>query len=211
MSNKCRKTYQNLEDPAPKSSLTLLISRYARGFRANGSPGLCQSGFRDKLINKQKSENPTITNITKSTHIELWNLYKIQNKHLFYWCFSMFPTFSKKSNVFSHVWSILYNKLIFWISDSDSVGGLGGLTFRDASATLYPSEGCFSDVRGPFRTPNPKQSQNKWSVRKLFTLLRHFLNIFEEMFKNTLKLCSHIELNTPNPNTIFKITTYCKK
>ena len=38
MSNKCRKTYKNPEGPAPKSSLTLLISRYARGFRANGSP-----------------------------------------------------------------------------------------------------------------------------------------------------------------------------
>ena len=27
---------------------------------------------------------------------------------------------------------------------------------RDASATLYASEGCFSDVRGPFRTKNLK-------------------------------------------------------
>ena len=30
---------------------------------------------------------------------------------------------------------------------------------RDASATSYPSEGCFSDVRGPFRTPHQKKNQ----------------------------------------------------
>ena len=48
--------------------------------------------------------------------------------------------------------------------------GRGGLCM----ATLYPlSEGCFSDVRGPFRIQNPKISK-KWSVRKLFTLLRLF-------------------------------------
>ena len=48
MSNKYRKIFQKTADPAPKSSLNLLISRYARGVRANGSPGLFQSGFRDK-------------------------------------------------------------------------------------------------------------------------------------------------------------------
>ena len=32
---------------------------------------------------------------------------------------------------------------------------------RDASATLYPSEGCFSDVKGPFRTKDPKTSKQK--------------------------------------------------
>ena len=37
-----------------------------------------------------------------------------------------------------------------------------------------PSEGCFSNVRGPFKTQNA-QNLKKWSVRKLFTLLRHFL------------------------------------
>ena len=49
MSNTNRKPCQNPECLAAKSSLTLLISRYARGFRANGSPGLFQSGFRDLL------------------------------------------------------------------------------------------------------------------------------------------------------------------
>jgi len=50
MSKKCRKTCQNPGNPAPKSSLTLLISRYTRVFRANGSPGLCQSRVRDIYI-----------------------------------------------------------------------------------------------------------------------------------------------------------------
>jgi hypothetical protein len=67
------------------------------------------------------------------------------------------------------------------------------------------------DVRGPFRTPNPNKSQTKWSVRRLFTLLGHFLKMFEKMFKHTFNLCSHIELNTQNPNTIFKITIYYSK
>ena len=74
----------------------------------------------------------------------------------------------------------------------------------------YKSSGVFriqtSDVRGPFRTQNPRKSQKQWSVRKLFTLLGCFLNFFEKMFKNTFKPCSHIELNTQNPNPIFKIT-----
>ena len=45
MSEKYRKIFQNPACPAPKSSL--LISRYARGLRANGSPELCQSGNRE--------------------------------------------------------------------------------------------------------------------------------------------------------------------
>ena len=31
------------------------------------------------------------------------------------------------------------------------------------------------------------------------------------MFKNTFNLCSHIELNTQNPNPILKIRIYCTK
>ena len=34
---------------------------------------------------------------------------------------------------------------------------------------------------------------------------------FEKISKNTFKQCSHIESNTPNPNTIFKITIYCTR
>ena len=50
----------------------------------------------------------------------------------------------------------------------------------------------------------------KWSVRKLFTLLC-FFEFFEKMFKNTSNLCSNIQWNTTNPNTIFKITVYYTK
>ena len=71
---------------------------------------------------------------------------------------------------------------------------------------------CF--VRGPFRTPNP-QNIKKWSVRKLFTLLGHFLivclDLVGKMFKNTFSPCSYIELNTQTPNTIFKIEFYYTK
>ena len=37
----------------------------------------------------------------------------------------------------------------------------------------------------------------------------NMLDLFEQMFKNTLNPCSHIDLNTQIANTIFKITTYC--
>ena len=50
------------------------------------------------------------------------------------------------------------------------------------------------------------QNRTKWSARKLFTLLGCFLEMFETMFNNSFNLCSHIELNTQNPNPIFKIT-----
>ena len=35
--------------------------------------------------------------------------------------------------------------------------------------------------------------------------------MFEQMFENTFKPCSHTESNTQNPNTLFKITIYCIK
>ena len=36
----------------------------------------------------------------------------------------------------------------------------------------------------------------------------HVWKMFENMFKNTFKSCSRIELNTTNPNRIFEITKY---
>ena len=36
-----------------------------------------------------------------------------------------------------------------------------------------------TDHFGPFRTQHPKNISNKWSVRKLFTRLEHFLQMFE--------------------------------
>ena len=42
------------------------------------------------------------------------------------------------------------------------------------------------NLEDPFRTQRPKRSKQKWSVRKLFTLLRHFLKMFEK--------CSNVHL-----------------
>ena len=61
------------------------------------------------------------------------------------------------------------------------------------------------DIRGPFRTQNPRTSQNKWSYEICCTLLGHWLKMFENIFENAFNLCSHIESNTTNSNLIFKI------
>ena len=58
---------------------------------------------------------------------------------------------------------------------------------------------------------SPPKYRTKSSVRKLFTLLRHFLNILEKKSNNNFKPCPHIALNTTNPNPIFKIKIYCTK
>ena len=80
---------------------------------------------------------------------------------------------------------------------------------RYASATSYPlSEGCFSDVRVQFRTKNPQKFQKTGQYENCF----HFWDVFRTYLKKSqkicLNLCSHIESNTTNPNTIFKITIY---
>ena len=55
------------------------------------------------------------------------------------------------------------------------------------------SEGCFSDVRRPIRTNNPTNLKQNWCF-------------FDFGRKIPFNPCSHIELNTPNPNPIFKFT-----
>ena len=62
-------------------------------------------------------------------------------------------------------------------------------------------------VRGPGDVGRGLDSQKspkyppKCSVRKLFTFLWHVLEMFENMSKNVLKPCYHIEFDTTNPNT----------
>ena len=75
---------------------------------------------------------------------------------------------------------------------------------------LEASEGCFSDIRGPFRTKIPKHIKQIVRTRIVHTsgTFLYFKFVF---VKTTFKPCSHIELNTQNPNTIFKITIYCTK
>ena len=60
---------------------------------------------------------------------------------------------------------------------------------------------------GPFRTHNPKTSQSNSSYERC----SHFWAFVKQMFKHTFKIWSYIQNNTPNPNTIFKITIYCAK
>ena len=68
---------------------------------------------------------------------------------------------------------------------------------------IYPSEGCFSDASGPFRTNNPPKYPQTYFVRELFTLLGHFS-------KNHILPTSYIlvQKKTQNPNIIFKISIY---
>ena len=67
----------------------------------------------------------------------------------------------------------------------------------------YPSEGCFSDVRGPFRTKNPKNIHKNISCEDC----SHFWDIFSK--KHTFfQLHIYIRKKTRNPNIIFKISIY---
>ena len=96
---------------------------------------------------------------------------------------------------------------------------LGWTNIDKGRQFVLPSEGCFSDVipfrwmlqrrKGPFRTPKSSKISNKYFVRELFTLLGHFF--LKKYSKTIFKLCPHIQLNTTNPNTKFKISIYCTK
>ena len=63
-----------------------------------------------------KSQNYKIYEKVQNINYANYRWYKIYI--IIFWKFS---NFSKISKVFGHIWSILYNKSIFWISDSDSV------------------------------------------------------------------------------------------
>ena len=67
-----------------------------------------------------------------------------------------------------------------------------------------PSEGCFSDVRGPFRT-------KLLDTKTVHTSGNKFDFGCRKMSKNIFKVCSHIQKNTKNPNPIFKIAIYFTK
>ena len=97
------------------------------------------------VINKQYLETYTCKRPTRVIYIYIYKykntkkpkLQNLQNKYLqnmnyviyryyktkigFVWKLSKLSKNPKKSNVFWHVWCILYNKLLFWVSDSDSV------------------------------------------------------------------------------------------
>ena len=74
--------------------------------------------------------------------------------------------------------------------------------------------GVFSDVRGPFRTNNPSQSptiSNKQFVHNCSHYLDFSDFVCRKMSKHIIKVCSHIQKNTQNLNTIIKITIYNAK
>ena len=56
--------------------------------------------------------------------------------------------------------------------------------------------------------PKSQTSQTNGPYENCSHFWDMFLKMIEKMFKNTFNLCSHIQLNTQNPNTIFKITIY---
>ena len=73
---------------------------------------------------------------------------------------------------------------------------------------LNPSEGCFSDVRGPKIPNNLKQMVRTKIVHTSGTFLEHFRKNRKHF---VFRLCSHIQSNTQNPNPIFNITIYGTK
>ena len=79
------------------------------------------------------------------------------------------------------------------------------------SIFYIPFRGMLQRRKGTHKSHKSQQISNKSSVRKLFTLLGQFWKLFEKVFTNIFKPCSHIELNTQNPNTIFKIAIYYTK
>ena len=69
----------------------------------------------------KNSKNPKLHKNQTIAKYELCNLYILQNKRGFLFIFRFFQYFSKISKVIWQFWSILYNKSLFRISDSDSV------------------------------------------------------------------------------------------
>ena len=60
-------------------------------------------------------------NVNKNQNMN-YGLYIHYEKNWMFWNVSLFSYFCpQKSKVFRHCWCILYNKLLTWISDSDSL------------------------------------------------------------------------------------------
>ena len=80
---------------------------------------------------------------------------------------------------------------------------------RTTATTGRPSEGCFSDVRGP---TIPKTSPQMLRTQIVHTSGKCSIFWFGGRFfrfwgsKKIFNLCFNIEFNTPNPNPILKIT-----
>ena len=66
-------------------------------------------------------------------------------------------------------------------------------------------------IRGPFRTKNPKNLKRNGQYENCSHSCEVFWKISKKCSKDKFKPCSHIESNTTNPNTIFKLTIYYTK
>ena len=66
-------------------------------------------------------------------------------------------------------------------------------------------EGCF---KGPKKQ---KISPQMFRTKIVHASGTFFVKFQKSMSKTILKPCSHIEFNTTNPKTVFKITTYYTK
>ena len=69
---------------------------------------------------------------------------------------------------------------------------------------IYTRTPCFSDVRGPFRTNNPKNIPINISYENGSYFLEHFS-------ENHICSTSYIQKKTPNSNIVFKISIYNPK
>ena len=117
-------------------------------------------------------------------HRGVWNTYfkKIHLSLLYTIFYYIFYTYIYIYCCYMYIYIYTYTNIYIYTYIGPMV------PFRLPGPELrYKSSGVFriqtSDVRGPFRTPNPRKSQKKWSVRKLFTLLGHFLKMFEKCSK----------------------------
>ena len=75
----------------------------------------------------------------------------------------------------------------------------------------FSDEGCFSDVRGPFRNKSPKMISKNISYDNCSHFWVVFSFFLSKYVEHIFKICSHIQKSTQNPNIIFKITIYCTK
>ena len=78
---------------------------------------------------------------------------------------------------------------------------------------IPPSDGCFSDVRGPFRTHNPQNIKKKWSVRKLLTAFlfvgKDVHKFIKPMFLYRSKY-KESESDITNNDLLYKIDQQCQ-
>ena len=111
-------------------------------------------------------------------------------------------THSTTSNFLKQIEQVIFSKLLFIIYQISIVNILYILYI------WYPSEGCFSDVRGPVRTNTPTTSpKHSWYENGSHFwehcrfLRAKFLDLWgPKMSNHIFKVCSHIQKKTKRPH-----------